>query len=62
MPFLDLTNDFRSAVEVKRLAIPEARRGRFSTHRQDAERDAQVGLGKEYLAEAYKIVRCFLCQ
>lgn len=57
MPFYDRTNDFRNIVEEKWVAIPEAKRRKYSRPRHDAERDVQAGMGKEYLAEAYKIVR-----
>ncbi|KAF5364217.1 hypothetical protein D9756_000715 [Leucocoprinus leucothites] len=56
MPFLDRTDDFRDAVEAQRTAIPEAKRRISSKPRRDVNRDAHVGMEKEYLSEGYKIL------
>lgn len=57
MPFIDHTDDFKHIVKEKWALIPEFKRRKFSRPRNDVDGDFQAGMGKEFLAEAYKIVR-----
>jgi hypothetical protein len=57
MPSSDRTTDFREAIKQKQNAFPESNRRKRS--RNTDAREGQVALGKEYIAEAYVIVRAF---
>lgn len=60
MPGTDRTADFREALADKRHALPESKRRKISRpSKSDTERGAGHNLlGKEYISEAYVIVRC----
>lgn len=54
----DRTSDFREVVAEKHNALPEAKRRKISRPAKgDGEREGQTILGKEYISEAYVIVR-----
>lgn len=57
MPFFDQTNIFKTIVKEKWAAVSEVERRKSSAPRRDTNQHAQAGIGKEYLTEAYKIVR-----
>jgi syntaxin 18 len=57
MPFYDHTNIFKTIVKEKWAAIPQVERRKSSASRRDANQSVQGEIGKEYLVEAYKIVR-----
>lgn len=61
MPGTDRTTDFRELLTEKQNAIPEAKRRKVTKYTKgDSPGESQNLLGKEYLAEAYIIVR--ICQ
>ena len=51
MPFRDRTNDFQQILHDKERALPDAKRQKITKPTEDKP------LGKEYVAEAYTIVR-----
>lgn len=55
MPSIDRTPDFRQIVRDKQKGQPEKKSHR--AHRTDTDKDGHMSLGKEYLAEAYSVVR-----
>jgi syntaxin 18 len=58
MPSINRTTDFREVLAEKRNALPETKRRRMSKpSKSDTEREGQNILGKEYISEAYVIVR-----
>ncbi|KAF7776240.1 hypothetical protein Agabi119p4_4633 [Agaricus bisporus var. burnettii] len=56
MPFFDQTNIFKTIVKEKWAAVSEVERRKSSAPRRDTNQHVQAGIGKEYLAEAYKIL------
>jgi hypothetical protein len=56
MPFSDRTIDFKEATKAKQNALPSSKKqkGHQSTA---AQRQNQPAMGKEYISEAYVIVR-----
>lgn len=58
MPGTDRTTDFRELLNEKQNAIPEAKRRKIT--KGDGPGESQNLLGKEYLTEAYIVVR--VCQ
>jgi syntaxin 18 len=58
MPARDRTTDFQEAIKQKQDELPESKRRKLSRH-ATAEGQGQVTLGKEYIAEAYVIVRAY---
>jgi syntaxin 18 len=58
MPGTDRTADFREALADKRHALPESKRRKISRpSKSDTEREGHTLLGKEYISEAYVVVR-----
>jgi len=57
MPFYDHTISFKSIVKEKWAATPPVERRKSSTVKRDTNQKVQRAIGKEYLVEAYKIVR-----
>lgn len=58
MPGIDRTTDFREVLTEKRNALPDSKRRKISRAANgDSPVDGQNVLGKEYVAEAYVIVR-----
>jgi hypothetical protein len=53
MPSSDRTHDFRQVMREKENELPAAKRRKTN----ETERDPQIIPGKEYVAEAYVIVR-----
>lgn len=59
MPSRDRTADFRDVVREKEREIPDAKRRKLAKSTQhEGERDGGIHTGKEYIGEAYVIVRC----
>lgn len=59
MPSSDRTADFRNVIREKEREIPDAKRRKLAkSTRHDSERDGGIHAGKEYIGEAYVIVRC----
>jgi hypothetical protein len=56
MPVSNRTSDFREIVNEKQKEFPESKRPKTSKQ-PHAQRDGRALLGKEYVAEAYIIVR-----
>jgi len=58
MPSINRTSDFREVLAEKQNILPETKRRRTSRPlKSDTEREGQNILGKEYISEAYVIVR-----
>jgi syntaxin 18 len=57
MPSSDRTHDFRQVIQEKENELPAAKRRKTAKQTNEAERDPQLISGKDYVAEAYVIVR-----
>jgi hypothetical protein len=58
MAFTDRTNEFRSTWKEHHRVLPDAKRQKLAkVVNHDHGQDGTVDLGKEYIAEAYIIVR-----
>ena len=57
MPGTDRTVDFRDILTSKRNAIPEGKRRKATQPKGDSHLVEENILGKEYISEAYAIVR-----
>jgi hypothetical protein len=61
MPSSDRTFDFRAIIREKELENPDGKRRKLAKSIQhQSERDGDAHIGKEYIGEAYVIVRCAL--
>lgn len=52
----DRTSEFREILRGVQNTIPEAKRRKVTKRVGENQREGQVALGKEYLAEAYSVV------
>jgi syntaxin 18 len=57
MPSSDRTQEFRQVIREKENTLPAAKRRKTTKQTTDSDRDPQLISGKEYVAEAYVIVR-----
>lgn len=54
---VDRTAEFRTLLSEARVSVPEAKRRKLSGRSTDAQSEKDTALNKEYLAEAYAVVR-----
>lgn len=60
MPYIDITREFRQAVQEKQRDIPEGKRRKLDHKRSPSSAQDGTGVaGKEYINEAYTVVRPF---
>lgn len=57
MAFKDITNEFKRTVKEHEGAVPDAKRRKVSSHKPSKAEEEQISLNKNYIAEAYNIVR-----
>jgi syntaxin 18 len=57
MPFKQITNEFRKAVQERETSVPETKRRKFG--RQPKNDENKASIDKTYVAEAYNIASMF---
>lgn len=57
MPYIDITNEFRQVVQQKQRDLPEGKRRKLDHKRSPSTSQDGTVAGKEYINEAYTVVR-----